>query len=109
MTVKVNVKVDLKGVPVKTSRMTKLGQYALVNQVHADMDPYIPRLSSDLANQSTVALDDKSIIYNVPYAKKQFYVPHFNYTKPGTGPRWDLKAKAIHGGSWARITKKAMR
>jgi|SRR5690625_1544278 len=107
--VRVNVTKDLKGVKIKTDRMSKLGQYALINQVHADMNPYVPALSYDLRNQSSMTLDGKSIIYNVPYARKQFYIQHSNYTTPGTGPRWDLKAKAIHGKSWEDITKAAMR
>ncbi len=107
--VKVHVDVDLKGVPIKTSRMTKLGQYALINQVHADMNPYVPMLTSDLRNQSSMTLDGEAIIYNVPYARKQFYVQHSRCTTPGTGPRWDLKAKSIHGDSWARVTKNAMK
>ncbi len=106
---RVKVTTDLKGVPVKLDRMTKLGQYALVNQVHADMDQYIPRLSSDLANHSNVMPDNKSIIYNEPYAKRRFYIPAKKYTTPGTGPRWDSKALAIHGASWVRVTKKAMK
>lgn len=109
MSVGVKVTTDLKGVPVKVNRMTKLGQYALVNQVHADMDPYIPRLSSDLANESYVTPDNKGVIYNVPYARKQFYIQHSKYTTPGTGPRWDEKAKAIHGRSWEQVVKRAMR
>jgi len=100
---------DLTGIPVRVSQMTKLGQYALINQVHADMNSYVPMLTGDLRNQSTMALDMKSIIYNVPYSRKQFYTQHSNYTTPGTGPRWDLKAKAIHGDSWARVAGKAMK
>src|SRR5690625_431427 len=109
MSMKVDVKVDLKGVKPKTERMTRLGQYALVNQVHADMTSYVPALSYDLRNQSNVTLDNKAVIYNVPYAKKQFYIQHSRYTTPGTGPRWDLKAKAIHGASWERVVKRAMK
>ncbi len=105
----VKVDVDVKNIPKRVNTMTESGQYALINQVHADMNPYIPMLTSDLRNQSTMALDAKSITYNVPYARKQFYIPHSKYTTPGTGPRWDLKAKSIHGKSWERVTKKAMR
>lgn len=105
----VKVTKDLTGVPVRVNKMTKVGQYALINQVHADMNPYVPMLTGDLRNQSTMTLDMKSIIYNVPYSRKQFYIQHSNYTTPGTGPRWDLKAKSIHGDSWARVAGKAMR
>lgn len=106
---RVTINVDLKGVRPRTEGMIKLGQYALANQVHADMNPYVPALTYDLRNQSNVTMDNKQVIYNVPYAKKRFYFPARNYTTPGTGPRWDLKAKAIHGGSWANVTKRAMK
>src|SRR5690625_1981879 len=106
---RVKVTTDLKGVPVKLDRMTKLAQYALVNQVHADSNNYVPLLTGDLRNQSTIALDGKSIIWNVPYAKRQYYNYGAKFTTPGTGPKWDSKALAIHGASWERVTKKAMR
>jgi|SRR5690625_48022 len=105
----VKVTKDLGRIPGRVNQMTKLGQYALINQVHADMNPYVPMLTGDLRNQSTMNLSGKSIIYNAPYARKQFYIQHSKYTTPGTGPRWDLKAKAIHGDSWARVTKAAMK
>lgn len=107
--VRVNVKKDLKGVYRKTDRYVKQGQIALVNQVHADMNPYVPFLRGPLRNTSHVASDNKAVIYPQKYAKKQFYVPAFNYSTPGTGARWDLKAKAVHGGSWPGVVKRAMK
>lgn len=105
---KVNVEVDVDKIPPKIHGRTKLAQIALVNQVHADMNPYAPFKHGPLRNASYVALDNKSIIYTVPYARAQFYTQFSNYTTPGTGPRWDLKAKAIHGASWASAAGKAM-
>lgn len=109
MAVQVKVTKDLKGVPVRVNQMTKLGQYALVNQVHADSNIYAPMKTGDLRNQSSIALDGKSIIWNVPYARKQYYNFFLFYTTPGTGPMWDKKAKSIHGASWARVAKAAMK
>lgn len=109
MAIRINVKKDLRGVRVKTDRMTKLGQYALANQVHADSNRYAPLLTGDLRNQSSIALDGKSVIWNAPYSRKQYYNYGARFTTPGTGPKWDAKALAIHGGSWVRITKKAMK
>lgn len=106
---KFNVERNLKGIPIRVDKMTKEGQYAFVNQVHADMDPYVPMLSGDLRTQSTIGIDGKSIHYNVPYAKKRFYEPASSYTTGGTTFRWDLKARAIHMASWVNVTKKAMK
>lgn len=109
MAVKVDIRKDLKGVIPRVNQMTQRGQYVFVNQVHSDMNPYVPARSYDLRNQSSVSLDYKSVIYNVPYAKPLFYNQYRNYTTPGTGPRWDLKASAIHMRSWERVVKRAMK
>mgnify|MGYP001191694434 CR=1 FL=1 len=116
MAVRVNVKKDLRRVPVRVKQMTKLGQYALANQVHADSNRYAPFRTGDLRNQSTITLDGKSIIWHVPYARAQYYgyvgkgrYPVRRYTTAGTGPKWDEKAKAIHLDSWIRVAKRAMK
>jgi|SRR5690625_1026978 len=109
MSVKVKVDVDVKRIPPKIRKATGKAQYVLANQVHADMTPYVPWLSGDLANQSTIAIDGKSIYYNVPYARRRFYEHARRYSKPGTTARWDLKAKAIHGRSWSRVAGRAMK
>jgi len=108
MSVRVNVDVDVKRIPPKIQNATGKAQYALANQVHADMNTYVPMLTGDLRNQSAIAVDGKSIYYNVPYARRRFYEPASRYTTPGTTARWDLKAKAIHGRSWARVAGRAM-
>ena len=106
---RIRVKQELDGIPVKLNSMTKQGQIALVNQVHADSNIYAPKLSSDLRNQSTIAVDGKSIIWHGPYARKQYYNYGAKFTTPGTGPKWDQKAKSIHGASWVKIVKAAMK
>ena len=115
MSVRVNVDVDVKRIPPKIHKGVSKAQFVLANQVHADMNRYVPFLSGDLRNQSTVAGDGKAIYYNVPYARAQFYgyvgkgrYPVRRYSTPGTTARWDLKAKAIHGRSWARVAGRAM-
>ena len=108
MSVKVKVDVDVKRIPPKIHKGVSKAQFVLANQVHADMTPYVPWLSGDLANQSTIAIDGKAIYYNVPYARRRFYEPARRYSKPGTTARWDLKAKAIHGRSWVRVAGRAM-
>jgi len=105
----VKITKELDGIPVRVDSMTQLGQYALVNQVHADMNQYVPMLSSDLRNLSSIGLDGESIHYNVPYAQRQYHTQFSKYTTPGTGPYWDRKAKAIHGKSWVNVTKNAMK
>ncbi len=109
MAVKIKVKAELDGVKKKVGNMTRLGQYAFANQVHADSNIYAPKLSGDLRNQSTVAADGKSIIWHVPYARRQYWNYGAKFTTPGTGPKWDRKALAIHKSDWERNIKKAMK
>lgn len=109
MAVRVHVRANLGGVRRKTKKMVQLGQYALANQVHADSNLYAPEKSTDLKNQSNVSDDNKQIIWNTPYARRQYYNQYTNYTKPGSGPKWDQKAKSIHKSDWERITEEAMR
>jgi len=109
MAIRVNLTSNLTGVTRRANELVRLGQYAFANQVHADSNIYAPKLSMDLVNQSTIAIDGKSIIWNVPYARKQYYGYGFKFSTPGTGPKWDSKALAIHGADWLRITKAAMK
>lgn len=106
---RIHVKTQLDGVKVRMNQMTKLGQFALVNQVYADSNHYAPKLSSDLRNQSTIGIDGKSVIWNTPYARRQYYNYGAKFNEQGTGPKWDVKAKALHGKSWINIVKKAMK
>lgn len=109
MAVNVRVTKNLKGIKPRVNQMTNRGQYALVNQVHMDSNIYAPMKTGDLRNQSTVSLDGKQIIWNVPYARPQYYNQYSKYTTPGTGPKWDQKAKSIHGDSWVRVAERAMK
>lgn len=112
MAVRVKVRRNLKGVKTRVNQMTKLGQYALANQVHADSNEYAPLRpnSGILRSDSYVTSNNKQIIWNAPYARRQYYAPGgWKYSTPGTGPKWDQKAKGIHGRQWEKIVKKAMK
>lgn len=110
----VSVSIKLDGVRKKLSAdAERRGRYAVANQALADMDPFIPMLSTALRNSGTIDLDGKGINYNTPYARAQFYgkvgkggYPVRNYTTPGTGPRWDLKAKGVFMSDWINAFKK---
>jgi len=109
MAVGVSIRSYLGGIRSRTEAMTRQGQFALANQVLADSNNYAPFLSGDLRTQSAVAPDGKSVMWNVPYARRQYYNIGAKFSTPGTGPKWDQKAKAIHGGNWESIVKAAMR
>ena len=63
---------------------------------------FVPRKSNTLRTSAHLKNDGSVILYETKYAKRQFYLRGKKYSTPGTGPRWDLKAKGLHGKSWKR-------
>ncbi|MEK5038769.1 minor capsid protein [Sporosarcina sp. FSL K6-3457] len=97
----VRVTINLTGARRKLSReAVNRGKYALANQAMADMNQFVPMLSTALRGSVSVNSDATSINYDTPYAAKMFYMYMHNYTTPGTGPRWDLKAKSVFMSDW---------
>ena len=119
MQVKGNVEVDLKGVKRKFGKESmNLGRMAMANQALADMNKFVPWMTSTLRQTGTVVNKGKQIHWSTPYAKAMFYgsrpwrrgmpinVIIRNYRKAGTGSRWDLKAKGRYNRHWARAFKR---
>lgn len=104
----IKVKVDLSGVRKKMSAANfKRGQFAMANQAMADMNKFVPRREGNLRNSVHVDSSGAFVVWNSPYANRQFRgIGIHNYTTPGTGPRWDLKAKGIYLNSWVDAFKK---
>lgn len=100
----VSVKVDLGGVTRKLSQSNlQHGQYAMANQMLGDMNQFVPKKESSLRQTGHVSADGSEVIWDTPYARKQFYAPvGWKYSTPGTGPRWDLKAKPIYMNDWKK-------
>lgn len=97
-----SVKIDLSGVRRKISHANlRRGTYAVAYQAMADMNRFVPMKEGNLRQAAHVA-DDGSINYEMKYARKQFYLNGRKYSTPGTGPRWDLKAKGIYMPSWKK-------
>ena len=101
---KTSTDIDFRGIEKKLSESNyRKGRYALANQALSDMNRYVPRREGVLRMSTSINLDATAINYHAPYAKKQFYTSRgWSYTTPGTGPRWDLKAKNNHGRNWAK-------
>lgn len=104
----IKVKVDLSGVRRKLSPTNfKRGQFAMANQAMADMNTFVPKREGDLRNSAHIDSGGQFVVWETPYAKRQFYgIGIHNYTAPGTGPRWDLKAKGMYLNSWVDAFKK---
>lgn len=78
------------------------GKSAMSNQALADMNPFVPMREGTLRTTGHVTSDANEIVWNTPYAKRLFYNQFYNYTTPGTGPRWDLKAEGMFLSDWQR-------
>lgn len=116
MGTKVSVKVDIKNIEKKVSPTALArGRLAITNQMLMDMSPFVPFRSGDLRGSGYANKD--SVIYTALYARAQFYGSSYNkkrrftfkrYTTPGTGKRWDLKAKSLHAKDWEKVGMKAL-
>lgn len=97
----VQISINLSGVRKKlsTGNVDK-GRYALANQALADMNQFVPADEFILRQTATIDIDGTGINYNQPYAARMFYMMMYNYTTPGTGPRWDNKAKGMFMSDW---------
>ncbi|GAE32445.1 minor capsid protein [Alkalihalobacillus hemicellulosilyticus] len=99
--------INLQGARRKLSDQAVIrGRRASANQAAADMNPFIPFKEGPLRQQMTVASDGSSINYHAKYAGVLFYMQMYNYTTPGTGPRWDMKAKPIFISDWINAFKR---
>ena len=109
----VKITVELSGAKKKLSTTSmQRGKYALANQALSDMNQFVPMKDNILRMTASMSLDGSSIIYSTPYAKAQFYsfvgrgYRVYSYTTPGTGRRWDLRAKARYMPDWERAYMK---
>ncbi|MGM0282839.1 MULTISPECIES: minor capsid protein [unclassified Enterococcus] len=103
------IKVDLSGVRKKLSTENfERGQFNMASRMHSTMNEnFVPEKDGDLRKMSNVAPDGSQIEWISVYARRQFYAPGgWNYTTPGTGPRWDLKAEPIFMSDWIKAFKK---
>lgn len=109
------VDIDLDSFMEQTSLTNvKRGQYALINQAMSDMEQFVPKNQGHLRDSVHATSNGSQITYAMPYAKAQFYGiinghPVHNYSTPGTGKRWDLKAKSMFMDSWVKAFTKGMK
>ena len=112
----ISITVDLGRINKKFGpNAKKVAEYAIANQAMLDMERFVPLRDGDLRGSGHVS--GNQIVYNAVYARAQFYGSSYNkhrsfkfskYTTPGTGPRWDLKAKGMYGDKWADKGREAL-
>ena len=103
------IQLDLTKVYDKLSNSNiQRGQFNMAQRMHATMNEnFVPMCEGDLRSHSNVAPDGKTITWNSPYARRHYYASGgWNYTTPGTGPKWDEKAKGVFMSDWVEAFKK---
>lgn len=111
----ISIKIELEGVKAALSKeRQKRTQYALANQMLADMTMYVPYDKGPLRESGLVGSGGEEISWDTPYAKAQFYggtgkANFYRYTTPGTGKRWDLKAKGNHLRAWLQVVANGLK
>ncbi|WP_138090840.1 minor capsid protein [Halalkalibacterium halodurans] len=97
----VQVSVSLTGAKKKLSHENvRRGRYAAANQMLADMNQFVPMREGILRGTGHTTANADALIWNTPYAARLFYIYMYNYTTPGTGPRWDMRAKGMFMSDW---------
>lgn len=102
---KVDVHIDLSGMTRKLSRQNfNRGKLVMLNQMAADIDPFVPYKGGDLSTLSGISPNQTGLQYVVPYARRLYYgSPSWHWTTtvhPNAGPKWDQRAKALRINSW---------
>ncbi|MGN7311457.1 minor capsid protein [Alkalicoccobacillus gibsonii] len=98
------MKVSFNGVKNKVSSTAiKKGRFAAANQMLVDMNQFVPKQEGILRGTGQVTNNSRGMIWDMPYGARLFYMPMYNYSEPGTGPRWDLKAKGMFMSDWMKV------
>ena len=114
MTLGIRIKKELDGVNKKLGPANiRRAENGLGEQVVKDMFPYVPKADTKRLSKGVWDRARKAGVYNMPYAKAQFYGGakgrvFRKYTTSGTGKRWDLVAKKKHGKSWGKRAAREM-
>jgi len=108
MTQQITIDTDLKDIYSKVSPQSlSRGQFALANQMLANMNHFVPARSHDLRQTGHVSANGEYLIWRRVYGKAQYkgtngIVTFRKYTTPGTGPKWDEVAKRRYGHTWPK-------
>ena len=107
--------VDLGRAMQKADLMETAAVPANAHGVVRDREPFIPTREGFFRKPAEPESDYESgkVRYgnaSVPYAAPQYNAPGgWNYTTPGTGPRWFDEAQAIHMKQWLAEGKAAVK
>ena len=106
---------DLKPTREDLRRRHKRGQLAFAPMFIRDAERLVPLKDGPLRASAHPVNGGKQAVYDVispkngyPYAPRLFYEQFMNYTTPGTGPRWDLRAEGLFATKWVSELERIM-
>ena len=108
---RIDVTVNTRDIDKKLSKANlKNANRIVAGQMLMDMTPFVPisNVKSRGTLRGSAHLNDTVLSWNTPYARRRFYEANVNFTTPGTGARWDNRAKAVNMDSWLRVLKKGI-
>ena len=104
---RLDVSINTKDIDKKLSKANLNNANRIVaGQMLMDMTPFVPFRKGTLSGSAH--LNGNVLSWNTPYARRRFYEENVNFTTPGTGARWDNRAKAVNMDSWLRVLKKGI-
>lgn len=104
---RLDVTVNTKSIDKKLSKVNLTNANRIVaGQMLMDMTPFVPFRKGTL--RGTGHAIGTTLSWNTPYARRRFYEENVEFKTPGTGARWDNRAKAVNMDSWLRVLKKGI-
>lgn len=104
---RLDVSINTRDIDKKLSKANLNNANRIVaGQMLMDMTPFVPFRKGTL--RGSAHLNGNVLSWNTPYARRRFYEENVNFTTPGTGARWDNRAKAVNMDSWLRVLKKGI-
>lgn len=103
--------IDTRAIDKKLSKVNLNNANRIVaGQMLMDMTPFVPMSNAKSRGtlRGSAHLNGNVLSWNTPYARRRFYEENVNFTTPGTGARWDNRAKAVNMDSWLRVLKKGI-
>jgi Minor capsid protein len=114
MSITVRVRIDRNRIRGRFRNGINAAQIVLDNQVLKDSNYYIPYREGYLERSGVRRTNpgNGKVIWDMPYARRLYYNPQFNFSKtahPNAQGLWFEAAKAKKRAAWIRAAKEALK
>ena len=110
--IKVSVSLDKQTVTDRIKKSTSLGQELMAQQALKDSNIFAKHDSGEMIASSLKAskLDEGLLIWDTPYAKRQYYLKSAFKTKNQQATMmWAHEARAKYGKEWLQVLQNAVK